>query len=185
MCFQKTNQQNVFLHFAILSPPPRPSAHEAPLLLIIRSFFKQAKAIEKNICKIEHVGQFPLISNQCLLYVLWNQTLLQSRFAPKCKMIFFIMSVKTQRKTLRETPYFSLTCVSQQWSSSQFLKLRKVRGVYFDRYIPLIVKQSLDLDGKKLIVIPEASRFSLYIFAVAAVDITLLQKNATSLKEKS
>lgn len=40
--------------------------------------------------------------------------------------------------------------------------------------IPLIVKQSQDLDGKKLIVIPEASHFSLYIFAVAAADIRLL-----------
>lgn len=38
--------------------------------------------------------------------------------------------------------------------------------------IPLIVKQSLDLDGKKLIVIPEASHFSLYI--LAAADIRLL-----------
>lgn len=48
--------------------------------------------------------------------------------------------------------------------------------------VPLIVKQSLDLDGKKLIVIPEASHFSLYIFAVAAADIRLhfLQKSHIS-----
>lgn len=58
----------------------------------------------------------------------------------------------------------------------------KVCGVYFDTYIPLIVKQSLDQVGKKLIVIPEASCLSLYIFAAAAVDITLFcKKNKKSL----
>lgn len=67
---------------------------------------------------------------------------------------------------------FFLYTVSHQRSSSQFPGLRKAHAVYFESCIPLIVKQSRDLDGKKLIVIPEASHFFSYIFAVAA-DIRL------------
>lgn len=79
----------------------------------------------------------------------------------------FTVSVQKHRRELRESNFFLYT-VSHQRSSSQFPSLRKAHAVCFNSCIPLIVKQSRDLDGKKLIVIPEASHSFSYIFAVAA-----------------
>lgn len=86
-------------------------------------------------------------------------------FGANAKRSFHHVSRK-HRRELGESNFFLYT-VSHQRSSSQFPSLRKAHAVCFNSCIPLIVKQSRDLDGKKLIVIPEASH-SLYIFTVAA-----------------
>lgn len=127
---QKTNPM---LSCVLPSLRPCLPALRAPLLLIIRSYFKRAGASsEKHMQKkIEHAGQFALISNQCLAYVLWNQMLLWSRFCSERQNDLFIMAAKRTKDLTRESkeshPHLSLssTRISQQASSSRLSRCVK------------------------------------------------------------
>ena len=71
--------------------------------------------------------QFPLISNQCLVYVLGNQTLPPEQIHSQMQNDPFIMSVKTQRKTERAMKDASV--LPYIYLSEVHPKLREVCGV--------------------------------------------------------